>query len=129
MAKNRAQLDEEAKELGIDPSAFETNAQVQVAIDAKKADAESQDTGDRPVNTDTDAENPQDDQEDIKAPMESTEQEEEDVDGVKVKTTKVVRFQVNGETFEGTEFVFPEEVAEARKQMLVERYGAGVIEQ
>lgn len=130
MAKNRTQLEEEAKELGIDASTFEKNSQFEEAIAAKKAEEADNGegdiggNGDRPVNTDDDLENPQDDQEDIEAPMEPEEGE-----GVTIKTTQVVRFQVNGETFEGTKFNVAPEVAEARKQLLIERYGAGVLEE
>lgn len=143
MAKNRTQYEEEAKDLGIDFSGFETNAEFSEAIAAKKAEdagdgeeAEGNE-GDRPVNTDTDLENPTDDQADVEAPMDPENptagkkgKKGKKAEGFVLKTTKEVSFIINGVRSEGTVFEFEsEDELAARKQLLVERYGAGVIEE
>lgn len=134
--KNRAQLTEEAQSLGIDSSAFETNAEFEKAIeDSKSAKelSENPEPSDKAVDTDTDLKNPQDDQEDVEAPIDPEDapkgKKAKKSKEVVVETTRPVQFNINGEAQEGTVFSFAPEVAESRKAMLVERYGQGVIKE
>ena len=60
----------------------------------------------------------------------STNSEEEAPQVFGFQTTKSVSFNVNGKGYGGTSFEFESaEVAEARKQMLVERFGTGIIKE
>lgn len=168
MAKNRAQLEEEAKELGIDVSGLETNRQFQDAIAAKQkenSDGEAsanstetvgpdntanqaEDSGDRdfdgpPALTDkSEKENQleaeplrtppsQSDQEDIDAPLVPEEEPKKGKKRKKVafSTDRLVKFSINGEQFEGTEFELDADVVESRKAMLRARYGLEVIKE
>jgi len=45
----------------------------------------------------------------------------------KFETVKQVSFNVNGKQFNGVKFVFPLEVVEARKQLLINAYGKDII--
>jgi len=113
MAKNRTQLEKEAIELEIDFSDFETNAEFSEAIEAAKADAIAA------ASADSEDEEPKEGKRKNKKAEEFT-----------LETTKSVSFTINGKKQEGVKFSFESaEVFEARKQMLIERYGAGVIKE
>lgn len=107
MSKNRIQLQEEAESLGIDFSLFETNKDFEDAIKAEKV--QSVDEGEE---------------------NEKEEKVEKKSKVIRFETTRNVSFTVNGVVTEGTEFIFDsKEIMEARKKMLVERFGVGIIKE
>lgn len=102
MSKNREQLDLEAKELGIDTSAFETKAEVQDAIESFLA---------------------------LNPNLTPIEDVSEDILDETFETNEKVTFTVDGIQYEGTSFSFPSNVVEDRKRIVIDSYGKGVIKE
>lgn len=156
MAKNRQQLELEAEELGLDPTEYSTNAELAEAIDAENKDnSDTENNEETPKETEPVAKvevpsppaNVSEGETHVYEPgvgevrvgggqpsdevqfTEATPEAESMInDGKGFRTTKAVRFNINGKDYAGTSFSFDsDEETEARKQMLVERYGSNII--